>query len=127
MESAGQISPQELTRIALKKRVWKIPTLPKIRMFLWRVISGAVAVAERLNSRRLGVEPACKLCNDGAETINHVLFQCTTASRIWADVGVALPAGVLQHSLEENVAYVFDAMQDLSKTEAIRHSIPWVL
>lgn len=127
MESAGQISPQELTRIALKKRVWKIPTLPKIRMFLWRVISGAVAVAERLNSRGLGVEPACKLCNDGAETINHVLFQCTTASRIWADVGVALPAGVLQHSLEENVAYVFDAMQDLSKTEAIRHSIPWVL
>nr|VDD51770.1 unnamed protein product [Brassica oleracea] len=89
--------------------------------------AGAVAVAERLNSRGLGVESACKLCNDGAETINHVLFQCMTASRIWADVGVALPAGVLQHSLEENVAYVFDAMQDLSKTEAIRHSIPWVL
>lgn len=43
-------STQILRRNELKQRVWNIKTLPKIRMFIWRVLSGALAVANRLNS-----------------------------------------------------------------------------
>ncbi|KAH0873853.1 hypothetical protein HID58_071215, partial [Brassica napus] len=100
--SMGPVSQEDQVRNALKKRIWKILTLPNIRMFLWRAVSSALAVAERLKSGGLGVEITCKLCQGGTETINHVFFQCPTATRTWSDVGIALPIASLQCSLEDN-------------------------
>ena len=125
--SIGQISPEEQVQNDLKKRIWKLPTLPKIRMFLWRAVSGALAVAERLNSRGLNVDPSCRLCQDGPETINHVLFQCSVASLVWSDVGTPLPAASSQRSLEENISSVFDLIEDKSKPQNIVRAIPWVM
>ena len=93
---ADQISYEEQSRVLLKKRVWKIATLPKIRMFLWRAISGALAVADRLNSRGLGVDANCKICHNSAETINHVLFQCSMANETWSETGMVLPPESVQ-------------------------------
>ncbi|XP_010472440.1 PREDICTED: uncharacterized protein LOC104752070 [Camelina sativa] len=39
----------------LKASVWKVETVPKIRTFLWRMLSGALAVSERLASRALAL------------------------------------------------------------------------
>lgn len=47
----------------LKKKIWKVKTLPKIRMFL---ASGALAVAERLNTRGMQLDTMCKICNAGS-------------------------------------------------------------
>ncbi|KAL0723274.1 hypothetical protein Bca4012_037873 [Brassica carinata] len=124
---AGQITPQEQARIDLKKKVWKIPTLPKIRLFLWRALSGALAVAERLNSRGLGVEPNCKICDGGSETVNHVLFRCSSALQIWSAANIVLPTNVLQQSLEENVSFVFSAMEDSRNPQGVYRAIPWVM
>lgn len=123
----NMIPPREQAQISLKKRVWKIPTLPKIRMFLWRVISGAVAVAERLNSRGLNVETRCKLCNGGSESINHVLFQCSMATQIWRDAAIVIHPDALSLQLEDNLKYIFDAMEDTRIAQVSRRKIPWVL
>lgn len=72
----ANITALEQQRLALKRRVWKIATVPKIRMFLWRVLSSALAVADRLQSRGLNVQSTCSLCRDEPETINHMLFHC---------------------------------------------------
>ncbi|XP_018453816.1 uncharacterized protein LOC130507525 [Raphanus sativus] len=40
----------------LKRKIWKVATTPKIRNFLWRAASGALAVAENLNTRGLNVD-----------------------------------------------------------------------
>lgn len=37
-------------RVGLKQRIWRLETSSKILMFLWRVISGAWAVADRLQA-----------------------------------------------------------------------------
>lgn len=34
----------------LKAKVWDIPTVPKIKIFLWRALSGVIAVGESLAS-----------------------------------------------------------------------------
>lgn len=57
-------SVQEQQVLELKRRVWKLATLPKIRMFLWRALSGALAVADRLQSRGLNVQSLCPMCHD---------------------------------------------------------------
>lgn len=122
----GPISPEEKIRITFKKRIWKLLTLPKIRMFLWRAVSGALAVAERLNTRGLGVDNTCKLCQGAPEMINHILFECPIATRIWSDVGLPSHGTFLQHSLEENLAHLFDLMEDTHKPVQVSRSIPWV-
>ncbi|KAL0682269.1 hypothetical protein Bca4012_049116 [Brassica carinata] len=99
--AAGQISPQEQVRFDLRKRVWKIPTLPKIRMFLWRALSSALAVAERLKSR--------------------------AALQLWSGAGFTLPSFVMAHSLEENFSYVFNLMEDSNRPQSLIRTIPWML
>lgn len=46
----------------LKHRVWKIKTVPKIRLFLWRALSGALVVSDKLRSRGLQVDTSYRLC-----------------------------------------------------------------
>lgn len=54
----------------LKTRIWKIKTMPKIKNFMWCTLSRSVAVADCLMSRGMHVDPICKLCDAGNETIN---------------------------------------------------------
>ncbi|KAL0797169.1 hypothetical protein Bca101_068546 [Brassica carinata] len=98
---AGPIYLEEQKRNALKNKIWKIPTLPKIQMFLWRAVSGALAVVERLKSR--------------------------VASGIWSDAGIPLPAASMQQSLEENLRFAFNAMEDTTRSRTIKRSVPWIL
>lgn len=113
--------------ICINVKIPIINILPKIRMFLWRAVSGALAVADRLNSRGLGVDNVCKLCNGGPETINHVLFQCQDARSLWSEVGLSLASISLHQSLEENISYVLNLMEDNNRPQPLVCSVPWVL
>uniref|UniRef100_A0A0D3CTW6 RNase H type-1 domain-containing protein n=1 Tax=Brassica oleracea var. oleracea TaxID=109376 RepID=A0A0D3CTW6_BRAOL len=68
------------------------------------------------------------LVNCGTETINHVLFQCPTATRTWSNVGIALPIASLPRSLEDKLSFAFDIMEDKSTPQTLLvRAIPWVL
>lgn len=44
----------------LKVKVWKIPTAPKIKTFIWRAVSNAIPVGELLVKRGIKMDPvAC--------------------------------------------------------------------
>ncbi|KAF2614003.1 hypothetical protein F2Q70_00013142 [Brassica cretica] len=92
-----------------------------------KLVSGALALAERLNSRGLGVDNLCKLCQGGPENINHVLFQCAVASRLWSDAGIPLPAASIKRSFEENLSFAFNVMEDMTRSRTITRSVPWLL
>lgn len=67
----------------LWSNIWKMKTLPKIRHFIWRALTGALAVAMRLHMRGIQMDSACKACHSHPETICHILFHCTTAREVW--------------------------------------------
>lgn len=46
----------------IKEKVWKIPTAPKIRTFLWKALSEALPVADLLINRGMKVDERCQLC-----------------------------------------------------------------
>lgn len=46
----------------LKNQVWSLSTSPKIKTFLWRMISGIVPVADVLPSRGMKVDSRCQTC-----------------------------------------------------------------
>lgn len=76
----------------LWKAIWKIRAPTKLKHFLWRTMSGAVPVKERLNTRGLQLDSRCSLCHLESESICHLLFTCSFAKEVWDRSGVQLPA-----------------------------------
>lgn len=64
------------------KCIWKVDTSPKIKHFLWKANSKALAVGSVLQSRGLTANPTCKWCG-ALETELHVMLQCLFASKVW--------------------------------------------
>lgn len=83
-------SPETHSLPHLEKKLWsdlwKTKTSPKLRHFLWRALSGALAVKERFRSRGVNLDSTCTLCGLQQETICHVLFTCDVAK----ETGLAL-------------------------------------
>lgn len=85
IHNSNNPSPRPLPPVEkqLWKSIWKLKTSPKIQHFLWRALSGALAVSERLQSRGIHVDSTCLACGQASETICHVLFLCPTAVEAW--------------------------------------------
>ena len=55
---------------------------PKVKLFLWKIFQGALAVGERLVARHINVDQHCKRCNE-IESTNHLLLHCGFAKKVW--------------------------------------------
>ncbi|KAF3522414.1 hypothetical protein F2Q69_00048727 [Brassica cretica] len=112
----------------LWRKLWKTKTSPKLRHFLWRVLSGAVAVKSQLRSRGIPLDTTCSLCKQGPETVCHVLFHCTTAQDVWITSGISSPpAGWSHTSVFLNLHYLFAQSQSHNLGIVARLSFPWLL
>ncbi|KAG7551546.1 Reverse transcriptase zinc-binding domain [Arabidopsis thaliana x Arabidopsis arenosa] len=111
----------------IKDRIWLLKTAPKIQMFIWRALSGALAVADCMRSHGLLINPVCQICQSQEETISHVLFGCTLAASVWQISALPLPAHGFTASIDENILYVINLMANTTLPANMRDSIPWLL
>ncbi|CAH2035103.1 unnamed protein product, partial [Thlaspi arvense] len=51
--------------IKLWTNLWKIQAPLKLKLFLWKSLSGALVVKERLQSRNILIDGTCSTCGDG--------------------------------------------------------------
>lgn len=58
---------------SLKELTWKVKTLPKIKIFLWKSLNEALPVAEILRRSGMKVDERCHLCGRDGEDIKHAL------------------------------------------------------
>ncbi|KAL0653064.1 hypothetical protein Bca4012_095755 [Brassica carinata] len=116
----------------LEKRLWsslwKAKASPKLRHFLWRVLSRALAVKQQLRYRGIQVDPLCSVCGTEAESICHMLFNGPRAREVWSLSQLPLPvAGFSQNSVFLNLHYLFTCSRNERISPAIRLSFPWIL
>ncbi|CAL8990467.1 unnamed protein product [Prunus brigantina] len=64
-------------------RIWNCQTLPKIKIFLWRSVNGFLPTFEILFKRKLCQSPICPFCKEQPESIEHTLFLCPWAAKVW--------------------------------------------
>ncbi|KAL0695854.1 hypothetical protein Bca4012_063034 [Brassica carinata] len=76
---------------ALYQMVWSLDTSPKIKHFMWHCLNNALPVAENMVRRHIGKDNRCYRCDSTAESVNHLLFQCTYARLIWAEANIHIP------------------------------------
>lgn len=64
------------------KNVWNLKVAPKVKMFVWKALKGAIPVGTRLVERHMNIDPRCKRCGQ-PKSIIHLLFHCTHAQKVW--------------------------------------------
>lgn len=57
----------------LKSKIWTLPIQPKIKHFLWRVVSRSIGTTTRLGTH---IDKTCQHCCLWDESINHLFYQC---------------------------------------------------
>ena len=63
--------------------IWKLPSLPKIQIFIWKCMQQSIGVKECLANRGIPLETTCPLCHTEAESILHALRDCSLVKPIW--------------------------------------------
>ncbi|KAL9305510.1 putative ribonuclease H domain, reverse transcriptase zinc-binding domain-containing protein [Arabidopsis thaliana] len=69
--------------LEFKEAIWKLQTAPKLRHFLWRIITNTLAIGSNLTRRKIIIDPQCKRCCAAEETLDHLFFGCQYAQAIW--------------------------------------------
>ncbi|CAN7091771.1 unnamed protein product, partial [Brassica rapa subsp. narinosa] len=133
LETALEVNSHPQTTLPpMEKRLWsslwKVKTLPKLRHFLWKALAGALAVADRLRTRGLHIDPVCRACQLAPETICYVLFHCPTAQEVWRLSGFPLPStGFSPNSVMLNLQYLLQCSTKQSILPHLRVLFPWIL
>ena len=69
----------------LKAFCWKIRCPPKMKHFLWQLVTGCIAVKKILQARGIHGDICCARCGADEESINHVFFfEFLPAFQVWA-------------------------------------------
>ncbi|MBA0574202.1 hypothetical protein Golob_001431, partial [Gossypium lobatum] len=69
-----------------KKCAWKLPSLQRVRFFLWTVLKQSLLSNVERIKRGIAVDLSCPLCGHALEGILLILKDCTIAKAIWRQV-----------------------------------------
>lgn len=96
---ANQTSQLPPLERQLWKNLWKTKAPPKLKHFMWRALSKALSVRQRLSTRGIALNMTCTRCGMHEESICHVLFHCKSSRETWQRSGLPLPSGGFSRSL----------------------------
>lgn len=65
------------------KWIWNIDSMPKIKSFIWKCFLHSIPMGEVFQERGIIQDAQCQICNNGRESILHVLRDCRFAKSIW--------------------------------------------
>ncbi|KAG7588745.1 Reverse transcriptase domain [Arabidopsis suecica] len=119
-ETTPSISP-------LFDSLWKIQTAPKIKVFIWKALKGAIAVEDRLRTRGINVKDGCLMCEEENETVNHILFQCPLARQVWALSNVPFPVSGFGSSIFANMSHLMQLSKVRDIPQELRFGNSWIL
>ena len=106
---------------------WNVKTVPKIKVFLWKALKGALAVTDRLRSRGIQIFDGCMFCGADKETINHILFLCPFARIVWALSNIPSPSMGFGYSIFQNMYHLFNLRNSDWSTHDSAETFAWVL
>ncbi|WOG86655.1 hypothetical protein DCAR_0205872 [Daucus carota subsp. sativus] len=79
---------QNWENAAFWKRIWNLELPGKVINFIWRVCRSVLPTAMALAAKRVQIDTRCSWCLVHNEDATHVLFDCSFARMVWANVGL---------------------------------------
>ncbi|CAN6982383.1 unnamed protein product [Brassica oleracea var. botrytis] len=112
----------------LKKQIWTLPILPKLKHFLWRLITLALGTNTRLNTRGMSLDSLCPRCSSSPETVNHLFFMCPLSVQTWRSNQVTLGySATFTDDLDNNMRRLFDLQSSSTLTLEQKLTPFWIL
>lgn len=75
----------------LWKTIWKLKSItPRVQMFIWKSLNGALPTGAESAKRLQGFPSACQLCQCPVEDVMHEIFLCPHSSATWFSWDFAL-------------------------------------
>ncbi|KAK1289641.1 hypothetical protein QJS10_CPB18g00674 [Acorus calamus] len=82
-------------------KIWKWRVPCKIKLFIWLVLQGRI-LTKMYRAKWRPEEPTeCTFCGNEPESIEHLLFNCTTSACFWERLGEAAGFRCAFHDMEE--------------------------
>ncbi|XP_016672060.1 uncharacterized protein [Gossypium hirsutum] len=91
------------------KALWKLDTLPKIRVFSWRVGHEILPTNVKIASIRNGFAKGCQRCGAEAETLLHARKDCPTSREVLS------LAGWSERMVSKNYDYCINWLEDMMR------------
>lgn len=103
-------------------RVWKLvwrkgSIMLRIRVFIWKLLHGALPLAKNLASRTSRDDPTCAMCQHGDEDMLNMLFMCPFVIACWLHGPLALRTYGLPHDLSSILTWIFDHSSEETWTD----------
>ncbi|KAJ4757132.1 RNA-directed DNA polymerase (reverse transcriptase)-related family protein [Rhynchospora pubera] len=71
-------------KAAVLKAIWHCPgIIPRIRLFLWKIVSDGLPIKGTCAARLGQPIPECRICNQSSEVVMHALFHCPFSQAYW--------------------------------------------
>lgn len=77
--------PSEMNlNTSLWRILWHTPAVPpRVILFIWKAIRGAIPVCQILHKRIQDIDEICPLCGTDIESVAHMMFHCSHARATW--------------------------------------------
>ncbi|KAG8481388.1 hypothetical protein CXB51_026145 [Gossypium anomalum] len=95
------------------KAIWKLDTLPKVRVFTWRVGHEILPTNEKIASIRHGFDKGCPRCGAETETLLHSLKDCPTSRAVLSLSG--WPESTISKKYDHCIDWLEDMMRVLDR------------
>jgi hypothetical protein len=65
------------------KRCWSLDVPNAVKMFLWRALNNSLPTKVNMFYRGVVDNKACPICEREDETVEHILWSCSSANDVW--------------------------------------------
>ncbi|KAL9298628.1 putative ribonuclease H domain, reverse transcriptase zinc-binding domain-containing protein [Arabidopsis thaliana] len=112
----------------VKQAIWKLHVAPKIKHFLWRCVTEALATNTRLRSRNIDADPICQRCCIEEETIHHIMFNCSYTQSVWRSANIIIGNQWGPPSSFEDNQYRLIQLSKTQTTNSLERFLPfWIM
>lgn len=74
--------------------IWKTGMLPKVKSFMWSLLSDSLSVMQNLHKRGMNIQMSCPICGD-IEDREHIVYRCGWTEVVWFGImGIRAPQHV---------------------------------
>ena len=82
--------------------IWKSEVIPKVKLFIWRLVQNIIPTVENLRYKRIQLPNNCSVCGGNGENSVHVMFDCPLSISIWAGVYPKLNENAMEIFVSKN-------------------------
>ncbi|KAJ4758032.1 Ribonuclease H-like superfamily protein [Rhynchospora pubera] len=117
MELQENVQTAQLTQTNLQwLHMWRWKgIIPKVKVFIWRLLSKTLPVAQNMHRRINAFSPMCQRCGTENEFETHCMFFCPISRLVWFGGRMGIATHALPMNIEEAFIYITNGIDDEGK------------